>query len=118
MNRSDYEMVNRYEEMTRKAPEHHSVVDFHGTYKPGGLHPRSIEIRISRHVLSMGEADGKPRLNGLRKGCPVHAFGYLGANRRFGGVPAKTDVANRAFGTWKGSVTPVYLAQIGEGVLV
>ena len=37
MDRDDQEMVNFYEEMVRKAAEHHLVVDFHGAYKPTGL---------------------------------------------------------------------------------
>jgi len=37
MDRDDQEMVNWYEEMARKAAEHHLVVDFHGAFKPTGL---------------------------------------------------------------------------------
>ena len=37
MDRDDQEMVNFYEEMVRKAAEHHLTVDFHGAYKPTGL---------------------------------------------------------------------------------
>jgi alpha-glucosidase len=37
MNRDDQEMVNFYEEMARKAAEHHLVVDFHGAFKATGL---------------------------------------------------------------------------------
>ncbi len=37
MNRDDQEMVNFYEEMARKAAEHHLIVDFHGAFKPTGL---------------------------------------------------------------------------------
>jgi alpha-glucosidase len=37
MDRDDQEMVNFYEEMVRKAAEHHLVVDFHGAFKPTGL---------------------------------------------------------------------------------
>jgi len=37
MDRDDQEMVNFYEEMVRKAGEHHLTVDFHGAYKPTGL---------------------------------------------------------------------------------
>lgn len=37
MNRDDQEMVNLYEKWTRKAAEHHLVVDYHGAYKPTGL---------------------------------------------------------------------------------
>ncbi|HMD85385.1 MAG TPA: glycoside hydrolase family 97 protein [Terriglobia bacterium] len=37
MDRDDQEMVNWYEEISRKAAEHHLVVDFHGAFKPTGL---------------------------------------------------------------------------------
>ena len=37
MDRDDQEMVNFYEEVVRKAAEHHLTVDFHGAYKPTGL---------------------------------------------------------------------------------
>lgn len=37
MNRDDQEMVNFYEEMARKAAEHHLTVDFHGAFKGTGL---------------------------------------------------------------------------------
>ncbi len=37
MNSDDQNMVNFYEEVTRKCAEHHLMVDFHGAYKPTGL---------------------------------------------------------------------------------
>ena len=37
MDRDDQAMVNFYEEMARKAAEHHLLVDFHGAFKPTGL---------------------------------------------------------------------------------
>jgi alpha-glucosidase len=37
MDRDDQEMVNWYEEIARKAADHHLVVDFHGAFKPTGL---------------------------------------------------------------------------------
>lgn len=38
MDRSDQEMVNFYEKVAREAAKRHLVVDFHGAYKPSGLH--------------------------------------------------------------------------------
>jgi alpha-glucosidase len=37
MQRDDQKMVNFYHEATRKAAEHHLLIDFHGAYKPDGL---------------------------------------------------------------------------------
>lgn len=37
MQRDDQKMVNFYREATRKAAEHHLLIDFHGAYKPDGL---------------------------------------------------------------------------------
>lgn len=37
MQRDDQKMVNFYYEATRKAAEHHLLIDFHGAYKPDGL---------------------------------------------------------------------------------
>lgn len=37
MQRDDQKMVNFYYEATRKAAEHHMLIDFHGAYKPDGL---------------------------------------------------------------------------------
>jgi alpha-glucosidase len=37
MQRDDQKMVNFYWESTRKAAEHHMLIDFHGAYKPDGL---------------------------------------------------------------------------------
>jgi len=38
MQRDDQKLVNFYYETARKAAEHHLLVDFHGSYKPDGLH--------------------------------------------------------------------------------
>ncbi len=38
MDRSDQEMVNFYENVAREAAKRHLMVDFHGAYKPSGLH--------------------------------------------------------------------------------
>ena len=38
MQRDDQKVVNFYYETARKAAEHHLLVDFHGSYKPDGLH--------------------------------------------------------------------------------
>jgi len=37
MQRDDQKMVNFYHEATRKAAEHHLLIDFHGAFKPDGL---------------------------------------------------------------------------------
>ncbi len=37
MQRDDQKMVNFYYEATRKAADHHLLIDFHGAYKPDGL---------------------------------------------------------------------------------
>ncbi len=37
MQRDDQKMVNFYREATRKAAEHHLLIDFHGAFKPDGL---------------------------------------------------------------------------------
>jgi alpha-glucosidase len=37
MQRDDQKVVNFYLEATRKAAEHHLLIDFHGAYKPDGL---------------------------------------------------------------------------------
>jgi len=37
MQRDDQPVVNFYREATRKAAEHHLLIDFHGAYKPDGL---------------------------------------------------------------------------------
>ena len=38
MDRDDQEMVNIQEEILRKAAEHHLYIQFHGSFKPTGLH--------------------------------------------------------------------------------
>jgi alpha-glucosidase len=37
MQRDDQKIVNFYRDATRKAAEHHLLIDFHGAYKPDGL---------------------------------------------------------------------------------
>ncbi len=37
MDRDDQEMVNFYQQVVKKAAQHHLLVDFHGAYKPTGL---------------------------------------------------------------------------------
>ena len=38
MQRDDQWMVNYYSLVAEEAAEHHLLVDFHGAYKPAGLH--------------------------------------------------------------------------------
>lgn len=37
MDRSDQWMVNFYERVAKEAAKHHLLVDFHGSFTPGGL---------------------------------------------------------------------------------
>jgi alpha-glucosidase len=53
MDRDDQEMVNWYEEIARKAAEHHLVVDFHGAYKPTGLRRTYPNILTREGVLGL-----------------------------------------------------------------
>lgn len=53
MNRDDQEMVNFYEEMVRKAAEHHLVVDFHGAFKPTGLRRKYPNLLTREGVMGM-----------------------------------------------------------------
>ncbi len=53
MERDDQEMVNFYEEMVRKAAEHHLVVDFHGAYKPTGLRRAYPNLLTREGVMGM-----------------------------------------------------------------
>jgi alpha-glucosidase len=53
MNRNDQEMVNFYEEMVRKAAEHHLVVDFHGAYPPTGLRRAYPNLLTREGIMGM-----------------------------------------------------------------
>ncbi|HZP01712.1 MAG TPA: glycoside hydrolase family 97 protein [Terriglobia bacterium] len=53
MDRDDQEMVNFYEEMVRKAAQHHLVVDFHGAYKPTGLRRTYPNLLTREGVMGM-----------------------------------------------------------------
>ena len=53
MNRDDQEMVNFYEEMARKAAEHHLVVDFHGAHKSAGLRRTYPNELVREGILAM-----------------------------------------------------------------
>jgi alpha-glucosidase len=53
MDRDDQEMVNFYEEMARKAAEHHLIVDFHGAFKPTGLRRTYPNILGREGVMGM-----------------------------------------------------------------
>jgi alpha-glucosidase len=53
MDRDDQEMVNWYEEIARKAAEHHLVVDFHGAFKPTGLRRTYPNVLTREGVLGL-----------------------------------------------------------------
>jgi len=53
MDRDDQEMVNFYEEMVRKAAEHHLTVDFHGAYKPTGLRRAYPNLLTREGIMGM-----------------------------------------------------------------
>jgi alpha-glucosidase len=53
MDSDHQEMVNFYEEMVRKAAEHHLVVDFHGAYKPTGLRRTYPNLLTREGVMGM-----------------------------------------------------------------
>jgi alpha-glucosidase len=53
MDRDDQEMVNWYEEIARKAAEHHLVVDFHGAFKPTGLRRTYPNVLIREGVMGL-----------------------------------------------------------------
>ena len=56
MQRDDQKMVNFYWESTRKAAEHHMLIDFHGAYKPDGL-GRTYPNAITREGVKGMEHD-------------------------------------------------------------
>ena len=53
MDRDDQEMVSFYEEMLRRAAQHHLVVDFHGAYKPTGLRRSYPNLLTREGVMGM-----------------------------------------------------------------
>lgn len=53
IDRDDQEMVNFYEKWTRKAAEHHLIVDFHGAYKPTGLRRTYPNLLLREAVMGM-----------------------------------------------------------------
>ncbi len=56
MQRDDQKLVNFYWESTRKAAEHHMLIDFHGSYKPDGL-GRTYPNAITREGVKGMEHD-------------------------------------------------------------
>jgi alpha-glucosidase len=54
MNRDDQEMVNYYRKIAKLAAEHRLMVDFHGSYKPAGLH-RTFPNVMTREGVNGGE---------------------------------------------------------------
>lgn len=53
MNRSDQDMVNFYERVGKAAADRHLVVDFHGAYKPCGVHRKYPNVMTFEGVLGM-----------------------------------------------------------------
>lgn len=53
MNRDDQQMVNFYYEAARKAAEYNQFVDFHGSYKPTGLHRTYPNVLTSEGVYGL-----------------------------------------------------------------
>ena len=53
MDRDDQEMVNWYEEISRKAADHRLVVDFHGAFKPTGLRRTYPNVLTREGVLGL-----------------------------------------------------------------
>ena len=62
MERDDQEMVNFYEEMVRKAAEHHLVVDFHGAYKPTGLRRAYPNLLTREGIMGMEHSKWSDRI--------------------------------------------------------
>lgn len=62
MDRSDQEMVNFYDAVGRAAADRHLLVDFHGAYKPSGMHRKYPNIMTFEGVLgneyNKGEGTG------------------------------------------------------------
>ncbi|HNW56938.1 MAG TPA: glycoside hydrolase family 97 protein [Bacteroidales bacterium] len=56
MQRDDQPVVNFYHEATKKAAEHHMLIDFHGAYKPDGL-GRTYPNAITREGVKGLEND-------------------------------------------------------------
>lgn len=53
MNRDDQQMVNFYYEAARNAAEYNQFVDFHGSYKPTGLHRTYPNVLTSEGVYGL-----------------------------------------------------------------
>lgn len=51
MDRSDQEMVNFYDNVAREAAKRHLLVDFHGAYKPSGLHRKYPNVMTFEGVF-------------------------------------------------------------------
>lgn len=67
MNRSDQYMVNFYERVAKAAADRHLLVDFHGAYKPCGIHRKYPNVMTFEGVLGMEHCkdsrDVNPRHN-------------------------------------------------------
>lgn len=66
MNRSDQDMVNFYENVAKAAAERHILVDFHGAYKPCGVHRKYPNVMSFEGVLGMEHDKDSRDIN------PVH----------------------------------------------
>ncbi|MDE7386682.1 MAG: glycoside hydrolase family 97 protein [Muribaculaceae bacterium] len=53
MNRSDQDMVNFYEHVGKAAADRHLLIDFHGAYKPCGVHSKYPNVMTFEGVLGM-----------------------------------------------------------------
>ena len=53
MNRSDQDMVNFYERVAKAAADRHLLIDFHGAYKPCGVHSKYPNVMTFEGVLGM-----------------------------------------------------------------
>lgn len=66
MQRADQQMVNIYEEISRKAAENKLLVDFHGAFKPSG------QMRAYPNVLSHEGVQGLEQLKWSKNITPRH----------------------------------------------
>lgn len=62
MERDDQEMVNFYEEMVRKAAEHHLVVALHGAFKPTGLRRAYPNLLTCEAIMGMEHSKSSDRV--------------------------------------------------------
>ena len=58
MDRSDQWMVNFYERVAKEAAKHHLLVDFHGSFTPGGLEYKYPNVVSYEGVKGSGTYEG------------------------------------------------------------